>query len=306
MRTLHWKTITKELEMLLISPYLLSCLKLKGPIQQFGVEKVPTIYKKKKVKINVCLRPNRLILVTNTFSPAGTLKNPNCLSLLSTVEETIKKWELDSGNSSNLLRITISSFGSPFWQFDENQNSVSTDFTATLLLLKSIVRSANAVAVVTIPHQLLSVRPLRMFIPYHFAVSIVDIFIFQQALVSRSRKLADVVIQLKSLREDPHLRDLMDVHGILEMKKIMNLTSLKPIQDGTTTYGFKATKRKFKIEVRYQQRDLLDLIADHLLTVIKKLQKLHLPPAVEDDKSAADNSSSMGCSSGSAKSNLDF
>lgn len=81
--------------------------------------------------------------------------------------------------------------------------------------------------------------------------------------------MADVVIQLKSLREDPHLRDLMDVHGILEMKKIMNLTSLKPIQDGTTTYGFKATKRKFKIEVRYQQRDLLDLIADHLLTVTK-------------------------------------
>lgn len=305
MKTLHWKTITKELEMLLISPFLMSFLKLKGLIQQFGVGKVPTIYKKKKVKINVCLTQNRLILVTNTFSPAGTLKNPNCLSLLSTVEETIKKWELDSVNSSNLLRITISSFGSPFWQFDENQNSVSTDFTATLLLLKSIVRSANAVAVVTIPHQLLSVRPLRMFIPYHFTVSIVDIFIFQQALVSRSRKLADVVIQLKSLREDPHLRDLMDVHGILEMKKIMNLTSLKPIQDGTTTYGFKATKRKFKIEVRYQQRDLLDLIADYLLTVTK-LQKLHLPPAVEDDKSAADNSSSMGCSSGSSKSNLDF
>lgn len=60
-----------------------------------------------------------------------------------------------------------------------------------------------------------------------------------------------MVVQLKSLREDPHLRDLMDVHGILEMKKMANLTSLKPIlgQDGTTTYGFKATKRKFKIEV---------------------------------------------------------
>lgn len=43
----------------------------------------------------------------------------------------------------------------------------------------------------------------------------------------------------------------MDVHGILEMKKITNLTSPKVIlgQDGTTSYGFKATKRKFKIEV---------------------------------------------------------
>lgn len=94
--------------------------------------------------------------LTNTFS-LGTLKNPNCLSLLSTVEEAIKKWDLATGNSSNLLRITISSFGSPFWQFDGNQDGLSTDFTTTLLLLKSIVRAANAVAVVTIPHQLLSV-----------------------------------------------------------------------------------------------------------------------------------------------------
>lgn len=70
--------------------------------------------------------------------------------------------------------------------------------------------------------------------------------------------MADVVIQLKSLREDPHLRDLMDVHGILELKKVANLTSLKPIlgQDGTTTYGFKATKRKFKIEVSYPNHKL--------------------------------------------------
>jgi hypothetical protein len=80
-----------------------------------------------------------------------------------------------------------------------------------------------------------------------------------------------VVFQLKSLREDPHLRDLMDVHGILEMKKMMNLTSLKPIlgQDGTTTYGFKATKRKFKIEVAYRRHNLLQFMVrfftDYLL-----------------------------------------
>nr|CAG4640247.1 EOG090X0ALT [Daphnia pulex] len=192
----------------------------------------------------------------NLQEKTGTLKNPNCLSLLSTVEETIKKWELDSGNSSNLLRITISSFGSPFWQFDET---------------KIVCRTYRHVVVTEI-HSALSQCSARG----NNSTSTT------KPLVSRSRKLADVVIQLKSLREDPHLRDLMDVHGILEMKKIMNLTSLKPIQDGTTTYGFKATKRKFKIE------------------------KLHLPPAVEDDKLAADNSSSMGCSSGSSKSNLDF
>ena len=75
--------------------------------------------------------------------------------------------------------------------------------------------------------------------------------VLQARLMSRSRSIADVVFQLKSLREDRHLQDLMDVHGILEVKKIANLSSLKPIlgQEASTTYGFKATKRKFKIEV---------------------------------------------------------
>ena len=100
--------------------------------------------------------------LSNTFFSTGTLRNPNCLSLLSTVKEAIEKWDLASGNSSNLLRVTVSSFGSPFWKFDGNQESVSTDFTATLLLLKSMMRSANAVALVTIPHQLLSV--IRLFL----------------------------------------------------------------------------------------------------------------------------------------------
>jgi len=191
----------------------------------------------------------------------GTFKNPYCLSLLETVSQLIEKWQLNTGSSSNLLRIVISSFGSPFWQFD-GQNA-STDLTTTLMLLKSLMRSANAVAVVTVPHHLLDERTM-----------------------SRSRSIADVVFQLKSLREDGHLQDLMDVHGILEVKKIANLSSLKPIlgQEASTTYGFKATKRKFKIE------------------------KLHLPPSVEAEKTA-DNSSGGGSKTGCGsinKSSLDF
>ena len=84
----------------------------------------------------------------------GTLQNSNCLSLLNSIDEAIKKWELDSGNSSNLLRIVVSAFGSPHWQFNEKSLA---DFTTTLLVLKSLVRSANVVAVVTIPHQFMNV-----------------------------------------------------------------------------------------------------------------------------------------------------
>nr|CAG4647274.1 EOG090X0ALT [Megafenestra aurita] len=200
---------------------------------------------------------NVFILICNT----GTLKNQSCLSLLTTINQIINNWELDSKNSSNLLRIVVSSFGSPHWNFSEKE--ISTDFTATLFLLKSLIRSANVVAVITIPHQLLNASSL---------------------LVARSRSAADMVFQLKSLREDPNLRDLMDVHGILEMKKLANLTSLKPIlgQDGTTTYGFKATKRKFKIE------------------------KLHVPPSLEENKSSANDLSTAGCASSSSRNNLDF
>jgi len=195
----------------------------------------------------------------NSKQLKGTFRNTHCLSLLETVSRLIEKWQLSAGCSSNLLRIVISSFGSPFWQFD--QRNLSTDLTTTLMLLKSLVRSANAVAVVTVPHHLLDAR-----------------------LMSRSRSIADVVFQLKSLREDRHLQDLMDVHGILEVKKIANLSSLKPIlgQEASTTYGFKATKRKFKIE------------------------KLHLPPSVEAEKTAdSTDATQAGCGS-AKKSNLDF
>jgi len=195
----------------------------------------------------------------NSKQLKGTFRNAYCLNLLETVSQLIEKWQLNTGSSSNLLRIVISSFGSPFWQFD--QDSASTDLTTTLMLLKSLVRSANAVAVVTLPHHLLGPK-----------------------LMSRSRSIADVVFQLKSLREDRHLQDLMDVHGILEVKKIANLSSLKPIlgQEASSTYGFKATKRKFKIE------------------------KLHLPPSVEGEKTA-DSSDGMKTGCGSSKnSSLDF
>nr|CAG4636392.1 EOG090X0ALT [Eubosmina coregoni] len=191
----------------------------------------------------------------------GTFRNPWCLSLVQSVMQSITKWNLDSGNSSNLLRIVVSSFGSPFWHLNEK---TAKDFTATLLLLKSLCRSANVVIVITIPHHLLN-----------------------DVVVSRSRGIADIVFRLKSLREDRHLQDLMDVHGILEMKKLANFTSLKPVlgQDGTTTYGFKATKRKFKIE-----------------------QKLCLPPALDKETTEEQSArTSVACGSGSSnKKSLDF
>ena len=128
----------------------------------------------------------------------------------------------------------------------------------------------------------------------------------QPSLVTRSTSIADVVLRLKALREDKYLQDLMDVHGILEVKKIVNLYSLKPIlgHEGTTTYGFKATKRKFKIEVCFTYKLFKCWLITNFIS-----QKLHLPPSLEAEKSslAELGEASVGCgSSGSSKSKLDF
>ncbi len=99
---------------------------------------------------------NRLqLIVTLIIVFAGSLKNAKCLNMIKSVDEAIKKWNLDlNSNPGNLLRIVISSFGSSYWDLEEKRPS---DFTSTLLLLKALTRSANAVTVVTIPHQLLDV-----------------------------------------------------------------------------------------------------------------------------------------------------
>lgn len=88
------------------------------------------------------------------------------MNLLTTVQNVIQKWNLASSSSGNLLRIVISSFASPFWQ----ANADSKEFLATLLVLKSIVRTANAVAIVTLPSQVLSVSHYKE----HYRLLLID------------------------------------------------------------------------------------------------------------------------------------
>nr|CAG4638631.1 EOG090X0ALT [Cyclestheria hislopi] len=178
-----------------------------------------------------------------------------CRNLIQSVSDTCVK--LTSTDNPNFVRMVISSYGSPLWQFKDDS---LTDFTTTLMLIKSIVRATNSAAMVTIPHHLLN-----------------------QVVIQRYHDIADFVFHLKTFHGEKELRNVMDIHGVLELKKAVNLVSLKPFlgQSGLTTYGFKATKRKFKIE------------------------KLHLPPAVEESKTDNRDMDNIGCSSG-RKSEMDF
>lgn len=95
-------------------------------------------------------------------SSAGNFQSSCCFKLVEAVDSAITKWNLDSGSSPNLLRVVVSSYGSPFWQLEDGDDTSST-FTRALMLLKALVRSANAVAIVTIPHHLLNVHSKHLF-----------------------------------------------------------------------------------------------------------------------------------------------
>ena len=83
------------------------------------------------------------------------IQNAYCASLIDAVAGHLKLGlNLQPGASNNLLRLVVSSFGSPVWQLANEQSS---DLTATLILLKSLLRATNTVAVVTLPHHLLGV-----------------------------------------------------------------------------------------------------------------------------------------------------
>nr|CAG4641079.1 EOG090X0ALT [Eulimnadia texana] len=88
-------------------------------------------------------------LSVQTAIANGSLRNTRCRDLLTKVYEELEQRKLltDNETSPNLMRISIFSLGSPLWDFAEDLK----DLTATLVILKSLLRAANAVGLVTIP-----------------------------------------------------------------------------------------------------------------------------------------------------------
>ena len=154
MRILVWRAIPKDAE--LHSIFLLNTSCRRNRRTKFWFLMLQKHRKKKGKARKMIIIINRLQLIATLIIVfAGSLKNAKCLNMIKSVDEAIKKWNLDlNSNPGNLLRIVISSFGSSYWDLEEKRPS---DFTSTLLLLKALTRSDNAVTVVTIPHQLLDV-----------------------------------------------------------------------------------------------------------------------------------------------------
>lgn len=161
--------------------------------------------------------------------------------------------------NENLLRVCISSLGSPLWYTE----SFSTDILKFLVQLKSITRYHNIVCFLTMPLHL---------------ISIVD-----DQLIYKIRKIIDVNVNLESFDNVDKQTNAVfkQYHGLLHVKKLQTLTALQSHKPEAFDLAFKLKLHRFVIE------------------------KLHLPPELQESDSSNETSMSCSSTSGGNKS-LDF
>lgn len=196
--------------------------------------------------------------------------------LLQRIQETIIKRQFrtqDKPAKRNILRIALHSVGSPLWgdlsTCDVGGSSPEMDIMLPrfFLGLRYILRSAFAVAMITVPSHI-----------FH-----------DPGFVRRIERLSDTVVQLKSFADSKKARNPIykDYHGLLNIKQLPKLNSIKCQMPDVTDWAFKLKRKKLVIE------------------------KLHLPPDLSvsasrpEDHPATSVDRGMGCS-GSGRSHLEF
>lgn len=131
-----------------------------------------------------------------------------------------------SENSNNLLRIALSSIGSPYWYED----GFLKDFYKFLTLLKAILRHTSTVCLLTVPTHLLC---------HIDATAILKI-----------RSLVDTTIELQSFAgSDKETNPVFkDYHGLLFVRQTKAVNCAAPYFHKITDLAFKLRRRKFVIE----------------------------------------------------------
>ncbi|GBN08185.1 Elongator complex protein 4 [Araneus ventricosus] len=142
-----------------------------------------------------------------------------------TSEITSHGFRTSSKNCDNIVRIALPSFGSPLWNFGSEKNHLN--IIRFLYLLKGLLRTSFAVAVVTVP----------------------SYFIQDQVFISRIRQICDTVISLESfIGPDKKSNPLFkEYNGLLQVVKLPVLnTFIYPTQ--ISDLAFKMKRKDFIIE----------------------------------------------------------
>ncbi|XP_021349434.1 elongator complex protein 4-like [Mizuhopecten yessoensis] len=171
--------------------------------------------------------------------------NPKYRCLLKTIKEKIDRGGFSTAKvqeKRNILRIGIHSLGSPQWGenggFCENHEDLDYSLPRFLLALRSILRTAFGVCIITIPTHL-----------------------FKSAtFVSRLERLCDTVVHLESFAGSDKEKNpaYKEYHGLFHIRQLPRLNSLTSHMPDTLDFAFKLRRKKFTIEKLHLPPELSD------------------------------------------------
>ncbi|CAG9765522.1 unnamed protein product [Ceutorhynchus assimilis] len=167
--------------------------------------------------------------------------NPSYHDLLKSIKNRIKDGEFflkDDREQKTILRIGIHSLGSAMWLPPRKSiHGHSQDLHMFIFCLRALVRSAHAVAVITIPS-----------------------YLYDEESIERCIHSSDIAMKLQSFSgtELEHNQSLQDYNGFFYLTKLAAINSLASKHPGTAEYVFKLRRKKFNIEVLHLPPDIQD------------------------------------------------
>ncbi|XP_008223887.1 PREDICTED: elongator complex protein 4 isoform X1 [Prunus mume] len=151
--------------------------------------------------------------------------SPNLVTLNDRCATFLSRFPRSDRSISSVGRIAIQSFCAPQCEF----SNMEWDMLSFVRSLKGMVRSSNAVAVVTFPPNLLSPSSCK-----------------------RWQHMADTLLSVKAIPdEDKELEKLLtgyqDMVGLLNVQKVARLNTQVPVILEATTLSIKLKKRRFMV-----------------------------------------------------------
>ncbi|XP_050298855.1 elongator complex protein 4 [Anthonomus grandis grandis] len=174
----------------------------------------------------------------------NTFLNPAYNDLLKSIRNKIKDGHFflkDNPEKKTILRIGIHSLGSPMWLSPKKSiyslERHSQDLHMFIFCLRALVRSAHAVAMITIPS-----------------------YLYDEDSVNRCIHSSDIAIKLQSFSgtELEKNQSLQDYQGFFYLTKLAAINSLTSKHIGAEDYAFKLRKKKFSIEMLHLPPDIGD------------------------------------------------
>merc|ERR1712227_569383 len=177
--------------------------------------------------------------VQNSDSNQNCMLEASYANLLESINDVIETGEFGTSGTPqqrNILRVAVHSLGSPMWG-DSSSDNYITYLCRFLYTLRSIVRTAYAVCLVTIPSHLMQ-----------------DIH-----LIHRLIDCCDTALRLDSFAGIPSKENnpvYKEYHGLFHINKLPRLNSLTCHVPDTLDLAFKLKRKKFMIERLHLPPDL--------------------------------------------------